>query len=169
MSTPRSASIHTVARGLGWFSIGLGLAELLAPRAMARATGLRGHEGTLQAYGLREIAAGVGLLLADDPAPWLWARVGGDAMDFATLAVQGRPSRPATAAAIAAVVGVTALDIAAARAAQARTRPRRPMRDYSDRSGLPLPAGEMRGMAREDFEPPADMATPALLRPRAVS
>ena len=32
-----------VARGLGWFSIGLGLAELLAPRVVAR---LCGGDGT---------------------------------------------------------------------------------------------------------------------------
>ncbi len=36
-----------MARGLAWFGIGLGLAELLAPRAVARATGLRGHETLL--------------------------------------------------------------------------------------------------------------------------
>lgn len=29
-----------VATGLGWFSIGLGLAELLAPREVARVTGM---------------------------------------------------------------------------------------------------------------------------------
>ena len=31
-----------VARGLGWFGIGLGLAKLLAPRAVARASGWKG-------------------------------------------------------------------------------------------------------------------------------
>jgi hypothetical protein len=28
---------HSMARGLGWFSIGLGLAEVLAPRTVTRA------------------------------------------------------------------------------------------------------------------------------------
>jgi hypothetical protein len=47
-------------------------------------------------------------------------------------------------------------------------RPRRrrvPVRDYSDRSGLPRPADAMRGAARTDFAMPADMATPAPLKP----
>ena len=51
-----------VARGLGWFSIGLGVAELLVPRMIARATGLRGHETLIRCYGVREIATGIGIL-----------------------------------------------------------------------------------------------------------
>jgi len=47
---------HGLAKGLGWFSIGLGLAEFLAPHAMARLTGVP-HPRLLQLYGLREIAA----------------------------------------------------------------------------------------------------------------
>ena len=55
---------RNMARGLAWFGIGLGLAELLAPRAVARAAGLRGHEGLLQAFGAREIASGAVILAA---------------------------------------------------------------------------------------------------------
>lgn len=36
--TPSSAT--TLARGLGWFSIGLGLSEMLAPRQLSRAIGV---------------------------------------------------------------------------------------------------------------------------------
>src|SRR3954471_18313965 len=68
-----------LARFLGWFSIGLGMAELLAPREMARLGGVR-QEGLLQAYGLREIATGIGILSSPQPAGWLWARVAGDAL-----------------------------------------------------------------------------------------
>ena len=35
-----SASAKKLAKGLGWFSIGLGLAELLAPRAIASISGV---------------------------------------------------------------------------------------------------------------------------------
>src|SRR3954463_14968532 len=76
---------NSLARFLGYFSIGLGLAEVLAPRAMARLTGVR-QEGLLQAYGLREIASGVGILSCSRPTEWLWSRVAGDALDLATLA-----------------------------------------------------------------------------------
>jgi len=97
-----------LARGLGWFSIGLGLAELVAPRAMAELTGVR-NPALLQTYGLREIATGIGILTSDRPAGWLWARVAGDAMDLATLAAAEDGGRAAGAA--LAVAGVTALDV----------------------------------------------------------
>src|SRR6266542_4569496 len=52
-----------IARGLGWFSIGLGLAEIAAPRSLARLIGVEDDDtnrNTLFAFGLREIASGVG-------------------------------------------------------------------------------------------------------------
>src|SRR5947209_10102577 len=73
-----------LARGLGWFSIGLGLAEVLAPHAMADLTGVR-SPALLRAYGLREIICGIGILGSARPAGWLWGRVAGDALDLATL------------------------------------------------------------------------------------
>ena len=107
-----------MARGLGWFSIGLGMAELLAPKTMSELTGVR-SEGLLQAYGAREIACGVGILTSKRPNPnWLWARVAGDVMDLATLGVaMGDPDpqrRTRALASAAAVAGVTALDVMAA-------------------------------------------------------
>jgi hypothetical protein len=56
---------HSMARGLGWFSIGLGLTEVLAPRALTRGLGMEGNEQLVQAYGLREIATGIGILSSD--------------------------------------------------------------------------------------------------------
>ncbi len=104
----------SLARGLGWFSIGLGLAELLAPRVLGRITGVR-HPALLQAYGVREIASGVGILTSGRPTVWLWSRVLGDAMDLATLgeaAVETRGSqRERVLTTALAVAGVTALDL----------------------------------------------------------
>src|SRR5919112_5715207 len=85
-SSRRDSSADALARGLGWFSIGLGLAEVIAPGALARALGMRGHEGLIRAYGVREIATGIGVLASEDPTPWIWGRVAGDALDLATLA-----------------------------------------------------------------------------------
>src|SRR5947209_18935484 len=62
---------NALARFLGYFSIGLGLAEVFAPRALARLTGVR-QEGVLQAYGVREIACGVGILSCSRPTGWMW-------------------------------------------------------------------------------------------------
>jgi hypothetical protein len=109
---------EAIANGLGWFSIALGAAELLAPRATARTVGLERDARVVQAYGLREIASGVAILASGNPRPWLWARLAGDAIDVATLAPalrhdDGRRSRALIG--IAAVLGVAVLDFLSAR------------------------------------------------------
>ncbi|HKG22897.1 MAG TPA: cyclase/dehydrase, partial [Blastocatellia bacterium] len=104
-----------IATGLGWFSIGLGLAEVLAPRGLARLIGIRGdHPILFRALGVREILSGVGILTERRPAGWVWSRVGGDAMDLSLLGVALASSdndRGRVALAMAAVLGVTALDM----------------------------------------------------------
>lgn len=150
---------ESIARGLGWFSIGLGLAEILMPRTMARGLNLRGREPLLVLYGLREIATGIGLLAATHRTPWMWGRVAGDALDIATLASHMQPGRRlGPAIGLAAVAGVTAVDVASATALTARDRRRaRSNIDYSDRSGFPRPAAQMRGAALADFKTPDDL------------
>lgn len=148
--------MRSPARVLGWFSIGLGLAELAMPRLMARAAGAPLNAGLVRACGVREIAVGVGLLMSRDPAPWLWGRVAGDALDAAALGTGLVGRRPVRALASMAVVGgIMAIDTRCASAAGAG--PRLAVRDYSDRSGFPRPAAEMRGAARKPLvaaEPP---------------
>jgi uncharacterized membrane protein len=105
-----------LARGLGWFSIGLGLTEVLAPRAVARIAGARrGNTALVRLLGLREIAHGVAIFAQGRrPAAALWARVGGDVLDLAVLAgVFATPgtSKGRTAFATANVLGVAALDV----------------------------------------------------------
>jgi uncharacterized membrane protein len=100
---------------MGWFSIGLGLAEVAVPRSLARLIGAPEHHTTLvRIMGAREIAAGIGLLTQPRPAEWMWARVGGDMLDLALLGIAmrsdySRYGRLSTAT--AAVAGVTALDM----------------------------------------------------------
>ncbi len=104
-----------VARGLGWFSIGLGMVEMFAPRALSRMIGVRYHPVCMRAFGAREATAGIGILThPNQPAGWLWARVGGDILDLAALGWAFNTNRRSTAkrmAAVAAVAGVTVLDI----------------------------------------------------------
>ena len=53
-----------LAFGLGWFGIGLGLAELLVPRRFARTIGVpHEHHRLIRAMGVREIANGLGILI----------------------------------------------------------------------------------------------------------
>ncbi|MCV5663573.1 hypothetical protein OFN50_31615, partial [Escherichia coli] len=58
---PPPTGAEQLAQALGWFSIALGAAELLAPHRMARPLGLAGQERLVAAYGVREIATGVGI------------------------------------------------------------------------------------------------------------
>ena len=148
-----------LARALGWFSIGLGMTELLAPRALTRWLGMEGSEALVRAYGMREIGAGI-MTLSPDKGLGLQSRVAGDALDIATLlaAMRGdNPKRDNVAIALAMVVGVTLLDIAGAKAVKtSQSRSARPRRTYRDRSGYPGGLDNARGAAR-DFRTPPDM------------
>lgn len=108
-----------LANGLGWFSIGLGLAQVFAPGGVARLIGVNDdtkNRSLMRAIGMREIATGVGILSRPRPAGWVRARVGGDLMDLTLLGAAMRDDDTAkgkVAMATAAVLGVTALDVIA--------------------------------------------------------
>ncbi|MBV9928822.1 MAG: SRPBCC family protein [Acidobacteria bacterium] len=104
-----------LARGLGWFSIGLGLAELLAPRGVAKVAGMRGNTALIRLFGLREIASGIAIFAGGRrPAGPVWSRVVGDALDLACLgAAYATPEndKARLTFATANVLAVTALDV----------------------------------------------------------
>lgn len=114
--------LRRIARGLGWFSVALGAAEVIAPGRLGRLLGVRGHERLIRSFGAREITSGLGLLGSSRASPWLWARVAGDALDLGALAAAGRRGRrpSASGAALAGVAAITALDWAAARRSRAQ-------------------------------------------------
>src|SRR5690606_21247619 len=105
-----------LGRGLGLFSIGLGLAELGRPARVAKMIGVDDCSPvakTLRMFGVREILTGLGLLAKPQGAIGPWARMLGDALDLAFLgwALGSRSvHRGRTIGAIAAVAGVAALD-----------------------------------------------------------
>ena len=119
-----------LANALGWFSIGLGLAEVAAPGSVARLVGVRDDDRnrwTLRALGVREVVSGVGILAQPRPSGWVWARVGGDLMDLAYLGTAlnaNHARRGRVTAAMAAVAGVTALDVLCAQRLSADSRVR---------------------------------------------
>jgi hypothetical protein len=124
-----------LARALGWFSIALGVAELVAPGRIARSLGLPHKKGLIRAYGLRELASAVPTLSIDKPIG-LASRVAGDVLDLGTLSSalhSGNPKRDNAMIALALVVGITALDLYAYAGTKAA-----------------------RGLARKDFQPPPD-------------
>jgi uncharacterized membrane protein len=106
---------------LGVFSLGLGLAQFLAPESMSKICGIKDAEGNrtlMRALGAREISHGVAILSRQQPEKALWSRVAGDALDLALLGkVMANPenSRSRALFATANVLAVTALDVMAAR------------------------------------------------------
>ena len=106
-----------LARALGWFSIGLGVAEMTVPRALGAGAGIQ-RPWTMRALGLREIAAGGAILARPREPAFLWSRVVGDAMDLALLGAAFRARdahRVRLSAALGTIGAVTALDVMASR------------------------------------------------------
>lgn len=106
------------ARLLGWASLGLGAAQLTAPRAVCRLAGVDDSTTARNAVplvGVRELAHGVLLLGSDRPAPLVWTRVLGDAVDLAALgmaiATRSGGRRVRAVAVTAAVAAIAAADV----------------------------------------------------------
>jgi uncharacterized membrane protein len=124
--------VSLIARLLGWFSAGLGIVQLVAPRTLLTAIGIVPtgvSVAVTRLIGLRELSAMPGLLAVKRPFGWLAARVAGDVMDLALLAVahaDPRNHRGRIRTAVAAVAGILAVDVvsglAARREAQRRSR-----------------------------------------------
>lgn len=148
---PASPVLMDLARGLGWFSVAVGTAEALAPRALTHAMGLHGRGRMVRLFGVREVVTGIGVLAADDPTPWIKGRVGGDALDLATLMAGLLATRRPRSllAGLLMVLGVTALDVLCNNELErGKEEARRPVIDYGDRGGFPKSPAEMRGVAR---------------------
>ncbi|MBB5710195.1 hypothetical protein [Sphingomonas xinjiangensis] len=111
------ADYKQLSKGLGWFSLALGAAELLAPRKITQALDAQGHETLVKAFGAREIAAGLAILGAPAHAERVGSRVAGDALDLGALALAARnsPRNPWVWGAIGFVVGATIADVLVAR------------------------------------------------------
>ena len=99
------------SRALGLASIGIGLAQIAAPRQVQQLLGLddkADQRGTLRVLGVRELMHGVSLLAGRKPRTvraGIWSRVAGDALDSALLsAAATKTRRPAMFAAVTAMV-----------------------------------------------------------------
>jgi hypothetical protein len=79
------STAYKVARFLGYASVAIGLVELVWADSLALSLGLSRFEWLVRAYGVREVLTGVLILVSEDPTPWIWLRVIGDALDGATL------------------------------------------------------------------------------------
>jgi uncharacterized membrane protein len=117
MAIEQRVSPQQLATGLGWFSIGLGLAKIATPNLVADLIGVRDDNKTrkvLRCYGVRELAAGSGILSQSNPSGWLWARVAGDVLDISSLCkamIADDDDRGKGIATAAALIGVTLADV----------------------------------------------------------
>jgi uncharacterized membrane protein len=116
-SARRDQATERLVIGLGWFSIGLGLAEVAAPASVARLIGIRPDSRTrttLRALGAREIGHGIAILAQPASATRVWSRVAGDVLDLGYLGsayADEHTNRGRLTAAVASVLGVAALDV----------------------------------------------------------
>jgi len=115
-----SALTSKVARGLGYFSIALGLGEVLMPRQMGELIGVnQKYRSVLPWLGLREIASGLTILNQQKPTAGVWSRVVGDGIDLAYLGsafADKTNNKNRLLGATIAVLGVTAADAICAQA-----------------------------------------------------
>ena len=139
-----------LARAIGWFSIGLGLVQMVSPRTVTRHFGMTGSEGLMRVCGAREIGSGV-LSLSIDKEAGLLARLVGDAMDAAMLVSAHHPFNPrqhAVSRGLLVVGGIALLDVIALQRVRARHARSGQPRDYRDRSGFPNGVQAARQIAR---------------------
>jgi hypothetical protein len=123
----RARDKDSLAQFLGWFSIGLGTAEVTMPRTLCKVVGASDDGAAphvMRLMGLRELTQGTGILTRPRPTMWLWSRVAGDALDLALLVATAAKNRKArTAFAIANVVAVTVPDVYESRFLSRKTGP----------------------------------------------
>jgi hypothetical protein len=107
---------EVLAKGLGVFSLGLGLAQIIMPDQVARFIGIKPtpHVSSLmRGIGLRELSVVPGIFMRQRPVGWMRSRVMGDMMDLTLLgsAINAKHvNRQRLLMTIAAVMGVTVLD-----------------------------------------------------------
>jgi len=120
----------TLARGLGVFSLGLGLVQVAGPRRFARWIGVRPDPERVTAtrlVGIRELGAAGALLVTRKPVAGQWFRLAGDVIDVGLLAraLAARDSQRArVAAALAGVAGIAIIDLVGGIAVTSEAEPR---------------------------------------------
>ena len=114
--TLRTRDKDSLAQFLGWFSLALGTAQLVAPRQFCRLVGAPDDglaPAAMRLIGTRELTQGMAILARPRPTVWLWSRVAGDGIDLTLLGLTAarNGTRRRTAVALASVAAVSVPDV----------------------------------------------------------
>lgn len=119
MKDASASAAATLARGLGGASLGLGLAEVLAPRKVAVLAGVADTDpsrSVIRALGIRECGHAAALLLGSPKL--VWTRVVGDVLDVAVFGAgvlsRGRGPRARSGVVAVALTVIAVADLYAA-------------------------------------------------------
>ncbi|MEU7841609.1 SRPBCC family protein [Micromonospora sp. NPDC049114] len=114
----RQDEVQRRGRGLGWMSLGLGVAQLAASDTVRRISGVDDSptsRAVVPLVGARELIHAAGLLTSRRKSMWAWTRVAGDAMDVASLGLaiahRGGRRRRRLLVVTGAIVGITVVDL----------------------------------------------------------
>src|SRR3954463_14780547 len=105
-----------LAKFLGIFSFGLGVAQLAGPDRINQLIGVKDTpkaRAIQRAVGVQELTAAQGIFSFSPPTPVLWSRVAGDVLHLGMLvkALQNRRNEPGRLrAALGAGAGIAAID-----------------------------------------------------------
>lgn len=81
------------SRVLGFASIGLGAAEVFAPRWIDRKLGIKDHPVVTRVVGVRDVISGIGTVAAPESPIWGFARLAGDVLRVGLLGASVKASR----------------------------------------------------------------------------
>jgi uncharacterized membrane protein len=124
----QSSTARKLAHSLGWLSAGLGVTEIVAPRAFSKLIGVSQHAPDRLAR-LGKLAAGATLLAKPQPTFGFWARLAVAALQLAQR--RRKPARSSTVRIVAtgaAVGGATAVGALIIKKSRAQTLSHRSLR-----------------------------------------
>jgi hypothetical protein len=121
--TARQDEVQRRGRGLGWMSLGLGVAQLATPDTVRRISGVddsRTSRAVVSLVGAWELVDAAGLLTSRRKDVWARTRVVGNSMDLTWLGMaiarRGGNRRRRLVGVAGAVVGIAAVDLRTGRA-----------------------------------------------------
>ncbi|WP_418317579.1 hypothetical protein [Piscinibacter sakaiensis] len=125
-TSERREEADRLLNGIAWASIVIGAAELVLPRRTRNTVSVGIGGVWMRLRGLRSIAGGIALLVADDKERWLNRRSIANALDCVTLAWHHHDGdaddRKRNGVAIGAIGLLTAVDMTAARKMELASR-----------------------------------------------